>query len=73
MGKAASTRYATRIFKNVSIPISDGTLLSANMAMPEAAGPFPVVLDCYSYRKDDLSAHALRQHRCLAECGCVAL
>jgi hypothetical protein len=53
--------------------MSDGTLLSANMAMPEAAGPFPVVFDYYPYRKDDLSAHTLRQHRYLAECGYVAL
>jgi len=73
MGKAASTRYATRIFKNVSIPMSDGTLLSADIAMPEAAGPFPMVLDYYPYRKDDLSAHALPQHRYLAECRYVAL
>jgi hypothetical protein len=53
--------------------MSDGTLLSADMVMPDAAGPFPVLFDYYPYRKDDLSAYALRRQRYLAQRGYVAL
>ncbi|MGD9028746.1 MAG: CocE/NonD family hydrolase [Anaerolineae bacterium] len=73
MSNTSPTRYPTRVVKNVSIPMSDGTVLAADMVMPEAAGPFPVVFDYYPYRKDDLSADGLRRQRYLAERGYVAV
>ncbi|MGD9030760.1 MAG: CocE/NonD family hydrolase, partial [Anaerolineae bacterium] len=73
MSNTSPTRYLTRVVKNVPIPMSDGTVLAADMVMPEAAGPFPVVFDYYPYRKDDLSAGALRRQQVLAQRGYVAL
>jgi hypothetical protein len=73
MTHASPTDHLTRVVKNVSIPLSDGTLLSADMVIPEAGGPFPVVFDYYPYRKDDLSAYALRRQRYLARRGYAAL
>lgn len=73
MTNISPAKYATRIVRNVAIPMSDGALLSADMVRPEAGGPFPVVFDYYPYRKDDLSADRLRLHRYLAQRGYVAL
>lgn len=69
----SQSRYATRIVKHVSIPMSDGVLLSADAVMPDADGQFPVLFDYYPYRKDDLSAYGLRRQRRLAQHGYVAL
>jgi uncharacterized protein len=73
MSQVSEPLYMTRIVKHVSIPMSDGVLLSADMVAPKADGPFPVVFDYYPYRKDDLSAGALRRQRYLAQRGYVAL
>jgi len=73
MSSVSLPEHKTRVVKNVSIPMSDGTLLSADMVRPEGDGPFPAVFDYYPYRKDDLSAYALRRQRYLAQRGYVAL
>lgn len=73
MGKNSASEYTTRTIKNVSIPMSDGARLAADMVAPEAPGPFPVVFDYYPYRKDDLSAYALRRQQYFARRGYVAL
>ena len=66
-------QYQVKVKKNVLIPMSDGTRLSAHMFMPEGPGPFPAVFDYYPYRKDDLSAAALHRQQYLARHGYVAL
>lgn len=53
--------------------MSDGTPLAADIAMPDAPGPFPAVFDYYPYRKDDVWAGYFRQHHYLAQRGFVAL
>jgi putative CocE/NonD family hydrolase len=40
--------------KDVRIPMSDGVTLAADLYLPEGEGPFPAVMSCYPYHKDDL-------------------
>jgi putative CocE/NonD family hydrolase len=62
-----------RVEKHVRIPMPDGVHLCADMVIPDAPGPFPAVFDYYPYRKDDLSAGALRRQVYLAQHGYAAL
>lgn len=64
--------YPVKFVKHVRIPMSDGIELDAHLWMPEGDGPFPAVFDYYPYRKDDLSAGALRYQKYLAQRGYVA-
>jgi uncharacterized protein len=66
-------RYDVRVVNHVKIPMPDGTRLDAHMVLPDAPGRFPAVFDYYPYRKDDLTATALRYHHYLARRGFVAL
>lgn len=65
--------YNVRVVKHMRIPLSDGIELDANLVIPDAPGPFPVVFDYYPYRKDDLSAGGMRLHHYLAQLGYAAL
>ncbi len=53
-----TTTYApgVRLVKNVRIPVRDGTLLGADLYVPESdeAGPLPVVMEYIPYRKDEV-------------------
>ena len=55
--------------KNILIPMPDGVQLAADIFLPKTPGPFPGLLNCTPYRKDDLSAAGLRYHRHLARYG----
>lgn len=39
------------------ITMPDGVRLAATLYLPDAAGPWPVLLEALPYRKDDLTAH----------------
>ncbi|MHB1927946.1 MAG: CocE/NonD family hydrolase [Acidimicrobiales bacterium] len=54
-----SRSYSTgvRLLKNVRIPVRDGTLLAADLYVPEENfRPLPVVMEYIPYRKDDVAA-----------------
>ncbi|WP_283136640.1 CocE/NonD family hydrolase [Rhizohabitans arisaemae] len=40
-------------FRDVVVPLPDGTALAGRLLLPEGDGPFPVLLSLYPYRKDD--------------------
>src|SRR5262249_22646615 len=61
------------VTKNVRIPLSDGQFLAADLHLSQGSRPVPAVFDLYPYRKDDVHAYRLRQHRYLAERGFAAL
>ena len=42
-----------RIERNLLIPLEDGAVLAANLCMPLEGGPFPTLINCYPYHKDD--------------------
>ena len=71
--EGSQPQYSVRVVRHVKIPMSDGTRLDAHMVMPDAPGRLPAVFDYYPYRKDDLSAEAMRYHHYLARRGFVAL
>jgi uncharacterized protein len=71
--EGSQSQYNVRVVRHVKIPMSDGTRLDTHMVMPDAPGRFPAVFDYYPYRKDDLSAEAMRYHHYLARRGFVAL
>jgi predicted acyl esterase len=50
-------KYATKLIKNVRIPLPDGISLSAELHLPDAPGRFPAVLNYIPYRKEDVSAY----------------
>ena len=39
--------------RNLSIPLSDGATLSADLYRPAGQGPFPALMSFYPYHKDD--------------------
>lgn len=43
--------------EDVFITMPDGLRLAATLYLPEAGGPWPVLLEALPYRKDDLTAH----------------
>jgi uncharacterized protein len=46
--------HEVRIERNISIPMSDGVTLSADIHFPQGDGPFPAVVSYYPYHKDDM-------------------
>lgn len=62
-------RYRVRLEKNVLIPMADGTLIAADLHLPDAPGRFPVVFEYLPYRKDDLMAYRQQRHHYFAERG----
>jgi putative CocE/NonD family hydrolase len=51
-GFAASDAHAIVSYCNVPIPMSDGTVLRANLFLPSTTGTFPTVLTATGYNKD---------------------
>jgi len=51
-GFAASQAHAAISMCNVPIPMSDGTVLRANVLLPSSSGRFPTVLTATGYNKD---------------------
>jgi uncharacterized protein len=51
-GFAASQAHAAISMCNVPIPMSDGTVLRANVLLPSGSGRFPTVLTATGYNKD---------------------
>ncbi|MFA5120971.1 CocE/NonD family hydrolase [Zavarzinia sp.] len=48
---------APAAFRQITIPLSDGTPLAARLWLPEdGAGPFPVVMEWIPYRQSDMTA-----------------
>ena len=43
-----------RVDRDLVIPLADGTRLAADLYRPAAAGPVPVLVSYYPYRKDDI-------------------
>jgi uncharacterized protein len=62
-------RYRVRLEKNALIPMADGTLIAADLFLPDAPGRFPVVLEYLPYRKDDRMAYRQQRHHYFAERG----
>src|SRR5579875_1834339 len=62
-------RYAVRTERNVLIPMSDGTLIAADLHRPDAAGRFPVIMEYLPYRKDDIMAYRQQRHHYFAQRG----
>ncbi|MHB8506174.1 MAG: CocE/NonD family hydrolase [Acidimicrobiales bacterium] len=48
--------HGVRLVKNVRVPVRDGTLLAADLYVPEGGDcePLPVVMEYIPYRKDDV-------------------
>ncbi|MFZ2871525.1 CocE/NonD family hydrolase, partial [Zavarzinia sp.] len=54
---AVSEIDAPAPYRQITIPLADGTVLAARLWLPEAAaGPVPVVLEWIPYRQSDLTA-----------------
>ena len=47
-------KYEVKLTKNIIIPTRDGVELAADLLLPDAPGPFPVVMTYYPYHKDGL-------------------
>ncbi len=47
------TRYETRLVKNCLIPMSDGTVLAADLYRPVVDHEIPTLVSMYPYHKDD--------------------
>ncbi|MGV8985407.1 MAG: CocE/NonD family hydrolase [Cypionkella sp.] len=45
--------YPVRVIESLSLPLPDGTILSAKAWLPTGAGPVPAVLEYLPYRKRD--------------------
>ncbi|MBI4531176.1 MAG: CocE/NonD family hydrolase [Candidatus Latescibacteria bacterium] len=50
--ESSKQRYAVTVNKNVIIPMRDGTKLAADIYLPNADGPFPVLLERTPYNKE---------------------
>ncbi len=50
----AEEYLALKTIKDVRIPMSDGVTLAADLYLPQGEGPFPALMSCYPYHKDDL-------------------
>lgn len=50
---AAAPRFEGTTPENVLVTLADGATIAASLVKPEGAGPFPVLLSFYPYRKDD--------------------
>src|SRR3982075_3928690 len=46
--------FGVSVQRNVLIPLSDGVALAGDLFLPDAPGPFPVLVSYYPYHKDDL-------------------
>ena len=46
--------YEVQEQRNLLIPLGDGASLAADLYLPVAAGPCPVLISYYPYHKDDL-------------------
>src|SRR5919198_5887750 len=62
-------RYRVHLEKNALIPMADGTLIAADLFLPDAPGRFPVVCEYLPYRKDDRMAYRQQRHHYFAERG----
>src|SRR5919198_3975244 len=62
-------RYRVRLEKNARIPMADGTLIAADLFLPDTQGRFPVVFEYLPYRKDDRMAYRQQRHHYFAERG----
>ncbi|RLV49072.1 CocE/NonD family hydrolase [Nocardioides mangrovicus] len=51
-----SSVWTHRIEHGVRIPMRDGTLLSADLYLPDGEGPWPLVLEYQPYRKDEVDS-----------------
>ena len=51
-GSSASSAQAMVSMCNVPIPMSDGTVLRANIFLPSETGSYPTVLTATGYNKD---------------------
>ena len=51
-----------RFFKNIMAPARDGTELAMDIHAPAGEGPWPVILTCIPYRKDDQAPLSGMQH-----------
>lgn len=71
-GVEIEPRYSIRRERNVRIPMSDGVTLAADLFIPDAPGPFPVVIEYLPYRKNDVTWQGYFAHRYLAERGYIA-
>jgi putative CocE/NonD family hydrolase len=56
---------------NVMIPTRDGTRLAAELSRPDGDGQFPVIIEYYPYRKDDVSQHYFGWHHYFAQRGFI--
>jgi putative CocE/NonD family hydrolase len=52
------SQYQVRLDRNASIPMRDGTQLSADMYFPVADGKFPVILDRTPHKKERMEMRA---------------
>src|SRR5437588_1942825 len=68
-GVEVPPRYPVRLEKNALIPMADGTLIAADLVLPDAPGRFPVVFEYLPYRKDDRMAYRQQRHHYFAERG----
>jgi uncharacterized protein len=48
---------------NEWIALADGTRLAATLYVPDAAGPWPVILEGLPYRKDDVTYYHSPEYR----------
>jgi hypothetical protein len=48
------------------VTMRDGVRLAASLYLPDAGGPWPVLLEALPYRKDDLTAHYAAEYERLA-------
>ncbi|MBI3454161.1 MAG: CocE/NonD family hydrolase [Candidatus Rokubacteria bacterium] len=65
--------YATRVEKNVRIPMRDGVRLAADLFVPDAEGQFPALVEYIPYRKDDMTVPRHGPHVYFAERGYVGV
>ncbi len=48
--------------EDVFVTMPDGVRLAATLYLPDAGGPWPVLLEALPYRKDDLTAHYAQEY-----------
>ncbi|HWE64440.1 MAG TPA: CocE/NonD family hydrolase, partial [Chloroflexota bacterium] len=61
--------YGVRLEKNVLVAMADGTLIAADLHLPDAPGRFPVIFEYLPYRKDDVMAYRQQRHHYFAQHG----
>jgi putative CocE/NonD family hydrolase len=64
---------ATRIERNVRIPMRDGVRLAADLFRPDTEGRFPALVEYIPYRKDDMTVPRHGPHLYFAERGYVGV